>query len=74
MFKLKIPQFLIITEFLILVFDLTVTLLINSELVIFTLFSSAGIKDVIVTTGYKFSSLITSIIENRHNDQVYYYN
>ncbi len=30
---------------------------------------SAGIKDVIVTTGYKFSSLITSIIENRHNDQ-----
>lgn len=30
---------------------------------------SAGIKDVIVTTGYKFSSLITTIIENRHNDQ-----
>ncbi|WP_298276640.1 NDP-sugar synthase [Ferroplasma sp.] len=30
---------------------------------------SAGIKDVIVTTGYKFSSLITSIIENRHDDQ-----
>ena len=30
---------------------------------------NAGIKDVIVTTGYKFSSLITSIIENRHDDQ-----
>ncbi|WP_337859801.1 NDP-sugar synthase [Ferroplasma sp.] len=30
---------------------------------------SAGIKDIIVTTGYKFSSLITSIIENKHNDQ-----
>jgi NDP-sugar pyrophosphorylase family protein len=30
---------------------------------------NAGIRDVIVTTGYKFSSLITSIIENRHNDQ-----
>ncbi|MCL4349259.1 sugar phosphate nucleotidyltransferase [Ferroplasma acidiphilum] len=30
---------------------------------------NAGIKDVIITTGYKFSSLITSIIENRHNDQ-----
>jgi len=30
---------------------------------------SAGIRDVIVTTGYKFSSLIRSIIENRHNDQ-----
>lgn len=32
-------------------------------------FYNAGVRDIIVTTGYKFSSLITSVIENRYKDQ-----
>ncbi|MEM0139699.1 MAG: NDP-sugar synthase [Ferroplasma sp.] len=32
-------------------------------------FYNAGIKDIVVTTGYKFSSLISSVIDNRYNDQ-----
>jgi len=32
-------------------------------------FYNAGIKDNIITTGYKFDSLITKIIENKYKDQ-----
>lgn len=32
-------------------------------------FYSAGIKDFIITTGYKFQSLITGVLESKHPDQ-----
>lgn len=32
-------------------------------------FYNAGVKDFIITTGYKFQSLITGVLESKHQDQ-----